>query len=432
MAAIEACRTAALGGHVEQCEDCGAIRVAYNSCRDRHCPKCQGLARLQWLADRRAELLPAPYFHIVFTTPAPVAALALQNKAIVYDILFKAAAETIRRIGADPRHLGAETGMIAILHTWGQALTHHPHVHCIAPGGGLGQDGQWIASRSGFFLPVRVLSRLYRRLFLERLQAAFDAADLQFFGDLTPLAEPTAFAAYLAAQRRVKWVVYAKRPFGGPRQVLDYLGRYTHRVAIANGRLLDCVHGRVRFRWKDYRVRGKSKAMSLDADEFIRRFLMHVLPNGFRRIRHLGFIANPVRAGKLAQIRASTPRSRRRRSTPAITASAPRVSPAGASMSAPAAAAAWSTSPSGPGHSRPERSPNDATPREPQTSRPPAAPSTDRRLAQGRAICSPRYVGAGVPSDLASRTGALRRRKSRYAPRSARADSRRSLRSKAP
>ena len=244
MAAIEACRTAALGGHVEQCEDCGAIRVAYNSCRDRHCPKCQGLARLQWLADRRAELLPAPYFHIVFTTPAPVAALALQNKAIVYDILFKAAAETIRRIGADPRHLGAETGMIAILHTWGQALTHHPHVHCIAPGGGLGQDGQWIASRSGFFLPVRVLSRLYRRLFLERLQAAFDAADLQFFGDLAPLAEPTAFAAYLAAQRRVKWVVYAKRPFGGPRQVLDYLGRYTHRVAIANGRLLDCVHGR--------------------------------------------------------------------------------------------------------------------------------------------------------------------------------------------
>jgi hypothetical protein len=305
MAAIEACRTAALGGHVEQCEDCGAIRVAYNSCRDRHCPKCQGLARLQWLADRRAELLPAPYFHIVFTTPAPVAALALQNKAIVYDILFKAAAETIRRIGADPRHLGAETGMIAILHTWGQALTHHPHVHCIAPGGGLGQDGQWIASRSGFFLPVRVLSRLYRRLFLERLQAAFDAADLQFFGDLAPLAEPTAFAAYLAAQRRVKWVVYAKRPFGGPRQVLDYLGRYTHRVAIANGRLLDCVHGRVRFRWKDYRVRGKSKAMSLDADEFIRRFLMHVLPNGFRRIRHLGFLANPVRAGKLAQIRAA-------------------------------------------------------------------------------------------------------------------------------
>jgi Transposase zinc-binding domain/Putative transposase len=210
MAAIEACRTAALGGHVEQCEDCGEIRVAYNSCRDRHCPKCQGLARAQWLADRRAELLPVPYFHVVFTMPAAIAATALQNKALIYDILFKAAAETIRVIGADPKHLGGETGMIAILHTWGQTLAHHPHVHCIVPGGGLGPDGRWVACRPNFFLPVHVLSRLYRRLFLERLQAAFDAGDVKFFGDLAPLREPAAFAKHLARLRRVNWVVYAK------------------------------------------------------------------------------------------------------------------------------------------------------------------------------------------------------------------------------
>ena len=305
MAAIEACRTAALGGHVEQCEDCGEIRVAYNSCRDRHCPKCQGLARAQWLADRRAELLPVPYFHVVFTMPAAIAAITLQNKALVYDILFKAAAEAIRVIGADPKHLGGETGMIAILHTWGQTLTHHPHVHCIVPGGGLGPDGRWIACRPNFFLPVHVLSRLYRRLFLERLQTAFDAGDLKFFGDLAPLREPDAFAKHLAPLRRVNWVVYAKRPFGGAQQVLDYLGRYTHRVAIANGRLLDCENGRVRFRWKDYRARSKSKAMTLDADEFMRRFLLHVLPKGFRRIRHFGFFANARRAVKLARIRAA-------------------------------------------------------------------------------------------------------------------------------
>ena len=305
MAAIEACRTPLLGAHVEQCEDCGAIRIAYNSCRDRHCPKCQGLARLQWLADRRAELLPVAYFHIVFTMPPSVAALALHNKAIVYDILFKAAAETIRRIGNDPRHLGAQTGMIAILHTWGQTLTHHPHIHCIVPGGGLGPDGRWVACRPGFFLPVHVLSRLYRRLFLERLHAAFDSADLRFFGDLASWAEPDAFAVFLAMQSRVEWVVYAKRSFGGPDQVLDYLGLYTHRVAMANGRLLACDQARVRFRWKDYRAGGKSKAMTLDADEFIRRFLLHVLPRGFRRIRHLGFLANVKRTGKLAQIRAA-------------------------------------------------------------------------------------------------------------------------------
>src|SRR4051794_11386409 len=229
MAAIEACRTAALGGHVEQCDRCREIRVAYNSCRNRHCPKCQGLARLQWLADRRAELLPVPYFHVVFTLPAPVAAIALQNKAVVYDILFKAAAETIRTIGADPKHLGAETGMIAILHTWGQTLTHHPHVLCIVPGGGIGPDGRFITCRPGFFLPVRVLSRLYRRLFLKRLQAAFEAGDLTFFGELTRLREPSAFGAHIQPLRSAEWVVYAKRPFGGPRQVLDYLGRYSFR-----------------------------------------------------------------------------------------------------------------------------------------------------------------------------------------------------------
>ena len=260
MAAIEACRTAALGGHVEQCDRCGETRVAYNSCRNRHCPKCQGLARLQWLADRQAELLPIPYFHVVFTVPAPVAAIALQNKAVVYDILFKAAAETIRTIGADPKHLGAETGMIAILHTWGQTLTHHPHVHCIVPGGGIGPDGRFITCRPGFFLPVRVLSRLYRRLFLERLQAAFEAGDLTFFSDLARLREPSAFGAHIQPLRSVEWVVYAKRPFGGPRQVLDYLGRYTHRVALANSRLLACENGRVRFRWKDHRARHKGKA----------------------------------------------------------------------------------------------------------------------------------------------------------------------------
>jgi putative transposase/transposase-like zinc-binding protein len=303
MAAIEACRTATLGGHVERCEDCGEVRVAYNSCRNRHCPKCQGLARAQWLADRRADLLPVPYFHVVFTVPAPIAAIALQNKAVVYDILFKAAADTIRVIAADPKHLGAEAGMIAILHTWGQTLTHHPHVHCVVPGGGLASNGRWIGCRAGFFLPVRVLSRLYRRLFLEHLQAAFDAGQLMFFGELAALIEPVAFAEHLKPMRRVEWIVYAKRPFGGPHQVLEYLGRYTHRVAIANSRLLACADGQVRFRWKDYRGQNKSKAMTLDTTEFIRRFLLHVLPNNFRRIRHFGFLANACRAAKLRQIR---------------------------------------------------------------------------------------------------------------------------------
>ena len=305
MAAIEACRTATLGGHVERCDDCGLVRIAYNSCRDRHCPKCQGLARAQWLADRQADLLPVPYFHVVFTVPAAVAAIALQNKAVVYNILLKAAADTIRLIGADPRHLGAETGLIAILHTWGQTLTHHPHAHCLVPGGGLAADGRWIGCRPGFFLPVRVLSRLYRRLFLRRLWAAFDDRKLRFFGQLTHLAAPAAFSHHLNALRKVDWVVYAKRPFGGPEHVLAYLGRYTHRVAIANSRLLACEHDRVRFRWKDYRAGNKSKVMTLHAEEFIRRFLLHVLPKGFRRIRHFGFLANACRAAKLARIRAA-------------------------------------------------------------------------------------------------------------------------------
>jgi hypothetical protein len=303
MAAIEVCRTAVLGGHVERCEDCGEIRVAYNSCRDRHCPKCQGLARAQWLAERKAELLPVPYFHLVFTIPAPLADIALQNKAVVYDILFKAAAETIRTIGADPRYLGAETGMIAILHTWGQTLTHHPHVHCIVPGGGLAPDGNWVPCRPGFFLPVRVLSRLYRRLFLERLTAAFADGNLSFFGDLAQLADPGAFQRYLTPLRHLPWVVYAKRPFGGADQVLDYLGRYTHRVAIANSRIVACDQTHVSFRWKDYRAGNKNKVMSLDPGEFIRRFLLHVVPAGFRRIRHTGFLANACRTTKLARIR---------------------------------------------------------------------------------------------------------------------------------
>ena len=305
MAAIEVCRTAALGGHVERCDDCGLIRIAYDSCRDRHCPKCQGLARAQWVADRRADLLPVPYFHVVFTVPAPIAAIALQNKAVVYDIIFKAAAETVRLIAADHKYLGAETGMIAILHTWGQTLTHHPHIHCLVPGGGLTPDGRWIGCRPNFFLPVRVLSRLYRRLFLQCLQATFDRGKLNFFGALTDLHEPATFARHLAKLRNVEWMVYAKRPFAGPQQVLDYLRRYTHRVAISNHRLLACENGCVRFHWRDYRANNKRKVMTLDANEFIRRFLLHILPKGFRRIRHFGFLANACRVSKLARIRSA-------------------------------------------------------------------------------------------------------------------------------
>jgi hypothetical protein len=301
MSAIELCRTAALGGHTEACVDCGLVRCAYNSCRNRHCPKCQGQARAEWLADRQAELLPVPYFHVVFTLPAPVAEIAFQNKETVYAILFRTAAETLRTIAADPKHLGAEIGLVALLHTWGQNLHHHPHVHCVVPGGGPSLDGtRWVACRPGFFLPVRVLSRLFRRLFLDELRAAFEARHLGFFGDLTGLAEPAAFARRLRDLRRVEWVVYAKPPFGGPAQVLAYLGRYTHRVAISNARLVSVTDEHVAFRWKDYRRDGKAKVMTLEPFEFIRRFLLHALPDGFHRIRHYGFLANGRRAAMLA------------------------------------------------------------------------------------------------------------------------------------
>jgi putative transposase/transposase-like zinc-binding protein len=304
MGAIEACRTAALGGHAERCADCGLIRIAYNSCRNRHCPKCQGLARAEWLAARQTELLPAPYFHVVFTLPAPVAEIAFQNKATVYALLFRTAAETLCTIAVDPRYLGAEIGVVAVLHTWGQNLHHHPHVHCVVPGGGLSPDGtHWIACRLGFLLPVRVLSCLYRRLFLEGLQRVFEAGKLRFFGALAGLASSTVFAQQLAALRRIDWVVYAKRPFGGPEQVLAYLGRYTHRIAISNSRLIKLEDGRVSFRWRDYRHHDKVKVMTLAADEFIRRFLLHSLPDGFHRIRHYGFLANGHRAAKLALCR---------------------------------------------------------------------------------------------------------------------------------
>jgi hypothetical protein len=304
MSAIELCRTAALGGHTEACSECGLVRCAYNSCRNRHCPKCQGQARIAWLAARQAELLPVPYFHVVFTLPAEIAEIAFHNKQAVYAMLLRTAAETLRIIAADPRHLGAEIGLLAVLHTWGQNLHHHPHVHCVVPGGGPSLDGtRWIACRRGFFLPVRVLSRLFRRLFLDELRAAFEAGDLGFFGELAGLAEPAAFARRLRAARQLDWVVYAKPPFGGPAQVLAYLSRYTHRVAIANSRLISVTDTEVAFRWKDYRHHGKAKVMTLDADEFIRRFLLHTVPDGFHRIRHYGFLANRHRAVKLALCR---------------------------------------------------------------------------------------------------------------------------------
>jgi len=304
MSAIERCRTAALGGHVEQCDSCGHLRIAFNSCRNRHCPKCQSLVRAQWLEDRHADLIPVDYFHVVFTLPEEIAAIAYQNKAVVYDMLFHATAETLRTIAADPKHLGAEIGFIAILHTWGQNLLHHPHLHCVVPGGGLSADGKyWISCRSGFFLPVRVLSRLFRRLFLAQLQAAFDAERLHFFNTLESLQDPRAFARHLAPVRCAEWVVYAKPPFGGPKHVLEYLGRYTHRVAISNNRLIDFGDGEVSFRWKDYRHESRQKLMRLDASEFIRRFLLHVLPDGFQRIRHYGLLANRYRAAKLTRCR---------------------------------------------------------------------------------------------------------------------------------
>jgi hypothetical protein len=304
MGALRTCRTAALGGHVERCQSCAHERIAYNSCRNRHCPKCQWTAARDWLAARQADLLPVPYFHVVFTLPPVIAAIAYHNKAVVYGMLFEAAAETLKVIAADKRHLGAEIGATMVLHTWGQTLTHHPHVHCIVPGGGLAPErDRWIACRPGFFLPVRVLSRLYRRLFIEKLLAAHRANSLRFSGALVQLADPAAFAAALAPLRRIEWLVYAKRPFAGPEQVLAYLARYTHRVAISNHRLITVDATAVTFTWRDYRYAGTCRQMTLDAHEFMRRFLLHVLPDGFQRIRHYGFLANGHRRAKLALIR---------------------------------------------------------------------------------------------------------------------------------
>jgi len=304
MSAIEVCRTAALGGHLERCDQCGFERNAFNSCRDRHCPKCQCLARAQWIEQRQTELLEVPYFHVVFTVPEEIAAIAYQNKEVMYDILFQATAETLKTIAADPKHLGAEIGFFAVLHSWGQNLQFHPHLHCVVPGGGLSADGQrWISCRPDFFLPVRVLSHRFRRLFLQSLQHVFDSGKLQFFNALEPLRDGHAFVQFLDRMKDCDWVVYAKRPFAGPQQVLDYVGRYTHRVAISNNRLLNIENGHVCFEWKDYRAGGQVKTMSLSADEFIRRFLLHVLPDGFQRIRYYGFLGNRCRKQKLDQCR---------------------------------------------------------------------------------------------------------------------------------
>ena len=306
MSAIEQCRSAALGGHVLRCPACGTTEISYNSCRNRHCPKCQSSAAQRWLEARQADLLPVEYFHVVFTLPAPIADLAYQNKAVIYGLLFDIAAETLQTIAADPKHLGAHIGATLVLHTWGSALTHHPHVHGIVPGGGLSADGcRWLACRPGFFLSVRVLSRLFRRRFLEALHQAYLHGRLQFFGELAALAHAEYFATWLAPMRQCEWVVYAKRPFAGPEAVLAYLSRYTHRVAISNSRLIALDECGVTFRWKDYRAKGhtRHKAMTLDAGEFMRRFLLHVLPSGFHRIRHYGLLANGVRRDSLLRAR---------------------------------------------------------------------------------------------------------------------------------
>ena len=304
MSAIQLCRTAALGGHTEACDSCGFARNAYNSCRNRHCPKCQGLAQAAWLERRQADLLPVPYFHVVFTLPAPIAELAFHNKAVVYAILMKTAAAALRIIAADPRHLGAEIGLISVLHTWGQNLHHHPHVHCVVPGGGLAIGAKrWIDCRPGFFLPVKVLARLFRRLFLEEIATAFNEGRIQFFGALAPLGADGALESAVRQWRRTNWVVYAKPPFGGPEQVLAYLGRYTHRVAIANSRIVALDDESVSFTWRDYRANSSRKVMTLSAHDFIQRFLQHTLPDGFHRIRHYGFLANAQRVEKLASAR---------------------------------------------------------------------------------------------------------------------------------
>jgi len=306
MSAIECCRSAALGGHVLQCKHCDHIQIAYNSCRNRHCPKCQGSAAKRWLAARQNDLLPVAYYHVVFSLPAAIADIAYQNKREVYALLFQAAAQTLRTIAADPKHLGAHIGMTMVLHTWGSAMTHHPHVHCIVPGGGFSADGeQWIGCRPGFFLPVRVLSHLFRRLFLEKLTALYRQGELRFYGQLAHLNKPLVFLRYLQPSRRQEWVLYAKQPFAGPSAVLAYLSRYTHRVAIANSRLRHIADDGIRFTWKDYREQGtkQQKVMTLRVDDFIQRFLLHVLPKGFHRIRHYGFFANAQRIQKISQAR---------------------------------------------------------------------------------------------------------------------------------
>ncbi len=306
MSAIETCRTAALGGHIEGCEDCGHRRIAYNSCRNRHCPKCQGAAAREWLEARRADLLPVGYFHVVFTLPAEVADIAAQNKAVVYDLLFRAASQTMLTIAADPRHLGARIGITAVLHTWGSALTHHPHIHMIVPGGGISLDGQrWVSSRPAFLLPVRVLGKLFRRLFLTRLMELHNAGQLNFYGKQAGLGDRCAFQRHVSIARKKNWVVYAKPPFAGPEAVLAYLSRYTHRVAISNRRLLALDEAGVTFRFKDYRRDGaeRYRTMTLATDEFIRRFLLHVLPKGFHRIRHYGLLASGGRRDSVVRVR---------------------------------------------------------------------------------------------------------------------------------
>src|SRR6202158_232647 len=304
MTAIQGCRTAALGGHLERCDCCHHERPCYDSCGDRHCPKCQSLARAEWIEKRKSEVLHTHYFHVVFTVPEQITALAYQNKDLVYGILFRATAETLSTIAADPKHLGAQIGFFAVLHSWGQNLLFHPHLHCVVPGGGPSLDGdRWVSCRPGFFLPVRVLSSLFRRLFLESLERAFDAGKLQFFNTLEPLQKRPAFTRHLANLKERDWVVYAKAPFAGPEQVLDYVGRYTHRVAISNNRLLDIENDQVRFKWKDYRGGDQVQTMTLSAGEFIRRFLLHILPNGFQRIRYYGFLGNRHREEKLAVCR---------------------------------------------------------------------------------------------------------------------------------
>ena len=310
MSAIEQCRSAALGGHVLRCDACAQVQIAYNSCRNRHCPKCQARAARRWLEARQADLLPLDYYHVVFTLPAPISAIAYYNKALIYDLLFEVAAQTLRTIAADPKHLGAHIGVTLVLHTWGSALTHHPHVHGIVPGGGLAPDGErWVNCKPGFFLPVRVLSRLFRRRFLEELATAHHSGRLQFFAEHAALRDARVFAQWLAPLREVEWVVYAKRPFAGPAAVLAYLSHYTHRVAISNQRLLALDERGVTFRWKDYRATEKTryKTMTLATDEFIRRFLLHVLPGGFHRIRHYGLLANAQRREQLARARELLP-----------------------------------------------------------------------------------------------------------------------------